>query len=113
MNHLPTRLALSHPSRRRDYRRVRVSSVSLEGLREGYGDGFEPVADGFAVLFQDQTDLYKALTKRQREVARLLAKGYTRKEVAAKRGTGVQTVHQMVLVMRKRIRAYMEKQSVA
>lgn len=87
--------------------------MSLESLREGYGDEFEPVTDGFAVLFQDQTDLHKALTKRQREVARLLAKGYTRKEVAAKRGTGVQTVHQMVLVMQKRIRTYLEKQRVA
>lgn len=54
----------------------------------------------------------RALTKRQRKVARLMAAGYSRAEVAEKQGVGVQAVHQMVGVMRKRLRRYLETQRV-
>lgn len=87
---------------------VKVSQFSLMDTDT---DGAHFHAEDPAILdILDSSDLLKALTKRQRPVAKLLAQGYTRQEVAEKRGVCLQAIHQMVPVMRRRIARHLEKQ---
>ena len=52
----------------------------------------------------ENSDTYQMLSeKRQRELAKLLARGLTREECARQMGIGVQAVHQLVGRMRKRL----------
>ncbi len=89
------------------YIRTQVRVSSLDELQEqSWAEPSTP--DSFTLGLAGSTDLYKALTKRQRKIARELANGYSRKEVAAKNGISVQAIHQMVPRMRTRLRAYMD-----
>ncbi len=85
-----------------------IRCVSLTVLE---ANGFEPSDAGeherqiYGGEFQKESIL-SLLTKRQREVARCLNdRDLTRKETADALGVSLQAVHQIVLRMRKRLRA--------
>lgn len=80
--------------------------VSLTALEAAGGDIDDGGRAERELIGSDQaTFLLSRLTNSQREVALLLQQGYTRREIADKRNTCLQAVHQMVPRMRKRLRA--------
>lgn len=84
--------------------RVKVNHVSMETLAEaGWEIGDGGVGERSLTEEQERDDTLHHLTKRQREVAQILADGYTRREVADRLGICLQAVHQIVLRMRKRL----------
>ncbi len=84
--------------------RVKVSQVSLEDLADaGWELGDNGAGERSLSETQDRDHTLGRLTGRQREVAALLADGYTRRETAERLSVCLQAVHQIVLRMRKRL----------
>lgn len=88
--------------------RVPVQFVSLDvPSQDGEGPLIEVGDDGKASLeaygYQDKDNLLSCLTKRQRQVAELMGKGYDRQEIGEELHVVTQAVHQIILRIRRRL----------
>lgn len=82
---------------------VEVSLESYEKFNGGFDDDEREVQ---ALIGEEERELYmRCLTRRQRQVAELMAAGYKRDEIARNLTPQVcvQAVHQIVLRIRKRL----------
>lgn len=87
--------------------KIRIKEQSYESLVES---GYE-IEDNNQTSNQFYGDegkaiLFNKLTRRQRTIATLLLEGYKRKEIAKREGICLQSVHQIVIRMRKRLQYY-------
>ena len=93
------------PRIRQQTMKVYVQHVSIDALEEA---GYELGDDGWqaenAASFIQNDWTFQCLTKRQREVAKYLFEGFTRRETAKELGISLQAIHQIIPRMRKRLR---------
>lgn len=62
------------------------------------------MAQDMAIGVVQEGNILSVLTNRQRQVISLLSEGRSRKETAETRGVSLQSVHQIVLRIRKRVK---------
>lgn len=87
--------------------KIYVQHVSIDVLTES---GWEMGDNGFQAENSESAVqnlwILDRLTKRQRQVVTLLADGYKRREIAQELQVSLQSVHQIVLRIRERVKKY-------
>jgi len=93
------------------YQKARITVIPIDHLNESDDPtvSSEMIGDNGAEVDRQVGELtaeylFSRLTKRQRMVAALLTRGYTRKETAKHLGVSHQAIHQIVIRMRRRIK---------
>ncbi len=84
---------------------AQIEDVSIEDLADDIGETISDCGRQAEDMEAEENaqSLLKLLTKRQRDVATLLAQGYDRQEIADNRGVCIQSVHQIVIRIKHRL----------
>lgn len=83
---------------------VYVQNISMTVLEDAGFEINDPCNGAEKIISEEQRAFYlSCLTKRQQTVAELLDEGYTRHEVASTLDVCLQSIHQIVLRIRKRL----------
>lgn len=89
-----------------EYQKVKVTYSSLETLAEA---GFEPSDDNqeqkleLIISEEGKNKTLASLTRKQQKIAEMMISGYKRKEIAKTQSVSLQSVHQIVIRMRRRL----------
>lgn len=88
--------------------KVFVQHVSMQSMEEaGWELSDEGAAEEKMTGQMQESWLLDCFTRRQRQVARLLEDGYSRRDTAKELSVSIQAIHQIVLRMRKRLKLRM------
>ncbi len=88
--------------------KVFVQHVSMQSMEEaGWELSDEGAAEEKMTGQMQEAWLLRCFTRRQRQVASFLEDGYSRRDTAKELKVSIQAIHQIVLRMRKRLRARM------
>lgn len=88
--------------------KVFVQHISMQSMEEaGWELSDEGAAEEKMTGQMQEAWLLGCFTRRQRQVARFLEDGYSRRDTAGELKVSIQAIHQIVLRMRKRLRLRM------
>lgn len=88
-----------------EYYKVPVQNVSIETLSEaGYDIGDNGKQFDEMIGIGQSEYIMSLLTRRQRQVIEKICEGYSRRDTAAMLGISLQSIHQIIPRMRKRLK---------